>query len=284
MDNIIFQSGAWKVTDKVLETPRAAHDLEAIQSISARRTLLPILGAPAIGLLLFTLSFLKYLFAGEIVFTLILCAGLLILALRFGSIRVNSIAHANDSELATAYGDYELLKQVKAAALHVKSGSQTPFQYDADAVHDPLKKVATLNISDAVKKSKPLIQNLKTEPITPSTKDTKQLDKSSEIDSSKIVSSHDAANHINQWSTKWLNSYATIKILIANFLFVILLIVVLNKSGINPLWLWAISFGTALFTFFRFVPNKTAKGNIGRVFLSIIIAPICVFFVVLIFF
>lgn len=146
MNDIIFQNGGWKVTNKVLETPKAAHDLEAIQTISARRTLLPMIGAPAIGLLLFMLFFIKYLYFVEILMILTLSAGLIVLALRFGSIRVNSIAHSNDSELATAYGDFELLKQVRAAALHVKSGISEPFSYDPDSVHDPLKNIANFAI------------------------------------------------------------------------------------------------------------------------------------------
>ena len=66
MGDEIFSGRGFSVTKDVLRTPRRAYDLKNIEYVSLHQPLLVILGVTGIGVILFTISFLRYLYGWEI--------------------------------------------------------------------------------------------------------------------------------------------------------------------------------------------------------------------------
>lgn len=111
---IFFYGGGFEVTDRVLRTPRKTYALKNIEFISVERPLALFLLPPVIGLISFALVFRRYLFTGEIVTLVCVCALAATVALLFGTLRVHSLA-LRDQEVGSTLGLVTTLKQVRRA-------------------------------------------------------------------------------------------------------------------------------------------------------------------------
>ena len=123
---VLFRSGAFEVTDALLRTPRKSYSLREIQYVSVQRPLLFFVGLPAVGLIGFSLAFWRYLLWGEILLIAVLSTLAIITALRFGVLRVHSLA-LRDDELAMSFGPVGQLRGVRAAveaAMETREGGQ----------------------------------------------------------------------------------------------------------------------------------------------------------------
>jgi len=119
MGDEIYKGRGFSVTKGVLRTPRRAYDLKNIEFVSLHQPLLVILGATAIGLILFTVSFFRYLYGWEI-FTMITVSIIsVILATGVGSLKVHSLALRE--EQSPLFGDIRTLRKVKEAVEQVIS-------------------------------------------------------------------------------------------------------------------------------------------------------------------
>lgn len=117
MGDEIFSGRGFSVTPKILRTRRRTYDLKNVEYVSIHQPLLVILGATAIALLLFTFSFFRYLYAGEIFTMLVSAIASVGLAAGFGSMKVHSIALRE--EQAPLFGDIRTLRKVKDAVEQV---------------------------------------------------------------------------------------------------------------------------------------------------------------------
>ena len=119
MGDEIFSGGGFLVTQKILRTRRRTYDLKNVEYVSIHQPLLVILGVTAVGLILFTVSFFRYLYAWEIV-TLLAVSGVAVgLAAFVGSMKVHSIALRE--EQTPLFGDIRTLRKVKDAVEQVIS-------------------------------------------------------------------------------------------------------------------------------------------------------------------
>ena len=119
MGDEIFSGRGFSVTKGVLRTPRRAYDLKNIEYVSLHQPLLIILSLTGIGLILFTISFLRYLYGWEI-FTMILGSVIsVVLAAGVGSLKVHSLALRE--EQTPLIGDIRTLRKVKEAVEQVIS-------------------------------------------------------------------------------------------------------------------------------------------------------------------
>lgn len=102
-----------EVTADVLRTKRRSYELKNIEYVSVHQPLLIIMSAIAAGLLLFTLSFYRYLYAGEIFATIAASAIAVLLASKIGSLKVHSLALRD--EQTPIFGNIGTLYEVKDA-------------------------------------------------------------------------------------------------------------------------------------------------------------------------
>lgn len=119
MANEIFNGQGFVVTDKILRTKRRTYDLKNVEYVSVHQPLLVILGVIGLGLILFTVSFYRYLYGWEI-FTMLAVSIISVgLATFVGSMRVHSIALRD--EQTPLFGDVRTLRKVKEAVEQVIS-------------------------------------------------------------------------------------------------------------------------------------------------------------------
>ena len=119
MGDEIFSGSGFLVTQKILRTKRRTYDLKNVEYVSIHQPLLVILGVTAVGLILFTVSFFRYLYPWEIV-TLLAVSGVAVgLAAFVGSMKVHSIALRE--EQTPLFGDIRTLRKVKDAVEQVIS-------------------------------------------------------------------------------------------------------------------------------------------------------------------
>ncbi len=109
-----YRGGGFEVTGLLLRTPRKTYALDQIEYVSVARPLLAFAALPALGLIGFTLSFWRYLFAGEITATICLSLAAIVLAFLFGTLRVHSLALRGD-EVGLVFGPIFRLRKVRAA-------------------------------------------------------------------------------------------------------------------------------------------------------------------------
>ena len=109
-----YRGGGFEVTDTLLKTPRKSYALARIEYVSVTRPLLLFAGPPAVGLIGFAASFWRYLHGAEIATLIGLSLAALIVAVRFGVLRVHSLA-LRDDEVAQNFGPIGRLRAVRAA-------------------------------------------------------------------------------------------------------------------------------------------------------------------------
>jgi hypothetical protein len=111
---VFFHGHGFEVTARMLKTPRRTFLLDRIECVSVTRPLLLLIGAPAIALAGVVLAFRRYLFAGEIAFSLIAVAAALSIAFSVGVLRVHSLALRGDAETQT-FGAVWQLRTIRRA-------------------------------------------------------------------------------------------------------------------------------------------------------------------------
>lgn len=109
-----YQGGGFAVSDTLLKTPRKSYALARIEYVSVTRPLLSFAGPPAIGLIGFAVSFWRYLHLTEIAALVGVSVAALILAAKFGVLRVHSLA-LRDDEVAQSFGPISRLRAVREA-------------------------------------------------------------------------------------------------------------------------------------------------------------------------
>lgn len=113
-DSVFFRGHGFEVTDRLLRTPRKTYLIPQIEYVSVQRPLLHFLLPPAIGLIVFAAVFRRYLFTGEILVVVAICAVAIVVAFLFGTLRVHSLA-LRDEEVAMSFGLVSTLKDVRRA-------------------------------------------------------------------------------------------------------------------------------------------------------------------------
>lgn len=111
---VLFSSRGFEVTDKWLRTRRKSYAIRPIQYIAVERPLALFLMPPIVALLLFALVFRRYLYAGEIVTLVGVCAVATATALMVGTLKVHSLA-LRDAEVASSLGLVTTLREVRRA-------------------------------------------------------------------------------------------------------------------------------------------------------------------------
>ena len=113
MSEDLFSGSGIRVTRDILRTKRRSYELKNIEYVSVHQPLLVIMGAIAVGLLLFTISFHRYLYTGEIIATITASAVAVLLASKIGSLKVHSLALRDDQ--TPIFGNISTLHKVKEA-------------------------------------------------------------------------------------------------------------------------------------------------------------------------
>lgn len=85
--SIYFDEKPWKVTSEIVRTPRKTFSLEKLDGVSLKRTFFLVTAGPAIGGMVFTLLWWRYLFIGEIFFILLASATALFISFQFGMLK-----------------------------------------------------------------------------------------------------------------------------------------------------------------------------------------------------
>jgi len=111
---IHYRGGGFEVSDTLLKTPRKSYTLARIEYVSVTRPLLLFAAPPAVGLIGFAAAFWRYLYGGEIAFLIGACVAVLIVAAKFGVLRVHSLA-LRDDDVAQNFGPIGRLRAVRAA-------------------------------------------------------------------------------------------------------------------------------------------------------------------------
>lgn len=110
---MIFSGKGFSVTKDILRTPRRTYDLKNIEYVSLHQPLLVVLGITAMGLILFTVSFYRYLYGAEIFTMIAVSVVAVILAASVGSLKVHSLTLRE--EQTPLFGDIRTLRKVKDA-------------------------------------------------------------------------------------------------------------------------------------------------------------------------
>lgn len=113
MNGVVFQGDGFRVTSNTLKTPRRTYELKNVELVSVKQPLLLLCGGIGIGLIGFTLSFFRYLYAYEIMGLISLSLGMIIGSALFGTLKVHSLAMRGDE--GTLIGRIGTLRAVKDA-------------------------------------------------------------------------------------------------------------------------------------------------------------------------
>lgn len=113
-ERVFFEGGGFRVTDRLLITPRKTYALGRVEYVSVTRPLLLFAGGPALGVLGFAGAFWRYLSLTE--FAVLGAGALLTIAAAslVGSLRVHSLA-LRDEEVAQSFGLVSQLRDVRRA-------------------------------------------------------------------------------------------------------------------------------------------------------------------------
>lgn len=104
----------WQVTDRLVRTPKKTFSLDKVEAVSLKRTFFLLAAAPAIGGILLTLLWWRYLYFGEILFLLIASILALAVSFQFGTLKVDALA-LKDDEGGTVYGRFAHLAVIRDA-------------------------------------------------------------------------------------------------------------------------------------------------------------------------
>lgn len=109
---VFFEGRGFKVSDRLLTTPRKTYAMGQIEFVSVERPLLFFVVPPAFALIGFAAIFGRYLYAGEIATLSVICGLAILAAVTFGTLRVHSLA-LRDDEVAMSFGLVSTLRQVR---------------------------------------------------------------------------------------------------------------------------------------------------------------------------
>lgn len=109
---VLFEGRGFKVSDRLLTTPRKTYAMGQIEFVSVERPLLFFVIPPALAVIGFAMIFGRYLYVGEIFTLLIICGLAILAAMLFGTLRVHSLA-LRDDEVAMSFGPVSTLRQVR---------------------------------------------------------------------------------------------------------------------------------------------------------------------------
>lgn len=113
MSEKLYSGGGFEVTANMLRTRRRTYELKNIEHISLHQPLLVLAVITACALSLFTASFFKYLYQGEVI---ALIGGSIVgvlLGLNMGALKIHSLALREDQK--PLHGSIRHLKAVKKA-------------------------------------------------------------------------------------------------------------------------------------------------------------------------
>jgi hypothetical protein len=109
-----YRGGGFEVSANLLRTQRKTYALDQVEYVSVARPLLLFAGLPALGLIGFTLSFWRYLYASEIAGLMSISLAVIVIACLFGTLRVHSLALRGD-EVGLVFGPVHRLRRVRTA-------------------------------------------------------------------------------------------------------------------------------------------------------------------------
>lgn len=109
-----YDDHPWLVTERLVRTPKKSFSLDKLEAISLKRTFFLFAAAPAIGGILLTLLWWRYLYIGEIIFLLIASILALVVSFRFGTLKVDALS-LKDDEGGTVYGHFAHLATIRDA-------------------------------------------------------------------------------------------------------------------------------------------------------------------------
>jgi hypothetical protein len=115
-----IKDGLWKVTDKLVRTPRKSFTLQSLDAVSLKRTPFLFAAPPSVGTMFLTALWWRYLYPAEIAF--LLAASLISLsgAYQVGVLKLDALS-LKDDEGGTVYGLYNQLVTIRdaiEAAMH----------------------------------------------------------------------------------------------------------------------------------------------------------------------
>jgi len=113
MKTSLFTGGGFEVTNNILRTPRRAYELRNVEMVSVKQPLLLICGGVGFGLIGFTASFYRYLYAYEVLTLIVTAIAAIMASAMIGTLRVHSLAMRGDE--GTLYGRIGTLRSVKEA-------------------------------------------------------------------------------------------------------------------------------------------------------------------------
>jgi len=113
MTDLIYSGGGFKVTSRILKTPRRTYELKNVEMVSTHQPLLLVCSVLGIGMVGFTAAFSQYLYGYEKVTLIMGAAASIAVASLYGTMRIHSLALRDDKN--HLWGLYFSLKQVKDA-------------------------------------------------------------------------------------------------------------------------------------------------------------------------
>ncbi|MGX0879710.1 hypothetical protein ACSSV4_004420 [Roseovarius sp. MBR-154] len=122
MSGVLFEGDGFRVTDRILTTPRRTYELKNVELVSVKQPLLLLCGGIGLGLIGFTTAFFRYLYTAEILTLVILAVGAIAASAMLGTLKVHSLAMRGDE--GTLYGRITTLRAVKDAVSHALDARQ----------------------------------------------------------------------------------------------------------------------------------------------------------------
>jgi predicted membrane protein len=113
MTEPLFRSQGFTVTKDCLTTNRRSYKLQNIEYVSIHQPLLAIIAILDVGLILFILSFSRYLYTWEIISTITFVFVSLVAAFNIGTLKIHSLALGEEQTPLIGY--MKTLRQVKNA-------------------------------------------------------------------------------------------------------------------------------------------------------------------------
>lgn len=120
----------WQVTDSIVRTPRKTFSLDKLEAVSLKRTFFLFTVGPAVGCIIITLLWWKYLYVAEIITLLTASIIALIASFQFGALKVDALS-LKDDEGGTVFGRFNQLALVR------------------DAIEQAMQDSRSINIQDA---------------------------------------------------------------------------------------------------------------------------------------
>lgn len=111
---VFYEGGGYKVTDRLLTTPRKSYALAKVEYVSVTRPLLVFAAAPAAGVMGMALAFHRYLYWVEIAPVVGVAALVIAAASQIGTLRIHSLA-LRDDDVSQNYGPVVRLRDVRRA-------------------------------------------------------------------------------------------------------------------------------------------------------------------------